>query len=230
MRPITSYFSPEVMAERLASFAELKEHGWQWTGEMYQSHKRGLAHSLPGLRLHAPALKVMLDVCPTAFPSFRQLKLALEIMNKQFGIFEGCGTSVDIVSERSSDRWRIMLKDVDEIAKDKIVVDDPIIEELVGMVKLRVPTPAIDVVPTASLNLGASMGVAPLDVVPLDGESDVEIELLETEVRNMMIVPRNDDGGDASMCIVGIACRLMENQCAKCCACNYYKYITLVLS
>ena len=109
-----------------------------------------------------------------------------------------------------------MLKDVYEMAKDKVVVGDPILDELVGMVQLRVPAPAIDVDPTASLNLGASMGVAPLDVVPLLlGESDVEIELLETEVRNMMVAPRNDDGDDESMCIVGIACRLMENQCAR---------------
>ena len=119
VRPQTSRFTPSALADRWDELARQRRPGFDWDGSSYMACGRSLALDTASLVAHKDALKMLVEVAPTAFPSHPCLKSVLLGMHRKLKIF-GETTKVERVSSEGADRWRIMCRHLYDIKKSGI--------------------------------------------------------------------------------------------------------------
>ena len=119
-RAKTSFFCEAKLIEEWGPLCALRDIGFPWDGSGYPSPKRGLAISRPHLILHYAALRLLLRISPTGFPSYGKLCFVITSLHSTYkilGVGEQC-SDVPRQAGLAADRWRIMTKDVYRIAVD----------------------------------------------------------------------------------------------------------------
>ena len=114
-RPLTIHFDPCALATKLGDLARLKPQvlGFNFEGSDYESCSRTRAPNADGLEQHADALLRMLELYPTGFPSFSDLRSALLTLQSHFSIYTDCPPAHHYrATTDAADRWRTMLKHV----------------------------------------------------------------------------------------------------------------------
>ena len=209
VRPLTSYFDSAGLAEAFAPLASLKDPGFAWNGQSYTHHTRGPTADRASLKAHEAPLAIMLRFAATGFPSHKDLRRALTLVDVQHSIFRG-PESKEEEAIRASDQWRILCKHIYELAKGGY--GEGPLKELVAMIRLTPKQPSEEgakAAPTAASSTCDSLEDILAD--PTLNTLDVELDGCVDEA------PVNDDSDDgddddaSSVEFVSAVCRHWGN-------------------
>ena len=174
-RPPTCHFDVASLVDGWKKLASLKSCGFAWDGSDYPNDRRGRVACIPSLIRHKEALGVLVHIAPSGFPSWSRLRQALESLAREFKIFDG--QDAFRLSMLAADRWRIMAKDIYNLARSGYAEETNILP-VVKKIQLDFPDTAGEPAPTAlvaatSSSSGEANAQALQDLFPsLEGLDD----------------------------------------------------------
>ena len=185
-RPLTSHFAPSALVEAWAELAALKHPGWDWDGSTYSFSNRSNLGDAEGIAKHSPALKQLLLLAPTGFPSHPDLRAAMIQLHNKFDIFKGTCMIFKDAAE-SADRWRVMCRHLYNRRRDGNC--EPSIKGLMDLIEL----------PKASKEDLTTSGMDPGDVQSLFPDFDEALDLPDPTDEDVICV-------DDDVQIVNVQC------------------------
>ena len=135
-RPRTSYFDSEDLADQWKELANLRTCGFSWDGRDYAKPSRSTQADKQGLRLYMNALAILLKMAPTGFPSHADLRNTFMVLDKKHGIFGTTEKAQFRVATEATEIWRVMCKDVYNMAKGEDRKVDAEFKDLVEIITL----------------------------------------------------------------------------------------------
>ena len=93
----------------------------------------------------------------SGFPSWKSLKTTFMNLSLNSKIYHGLDGSAEVLSERASDRFRIMCKDCYVLAKSGVAIENEVVRILVSLIEL--PSSSAVVAPAQAPSSGASTDV-----------------------------------------------------------------------
>ena len=205
------------LAHSWSALASLRLPGFSWDGTEYAASRRGLAIDRVGLAKHCAPLQELLRLASSGFPAHARVRDALQHLHSKFRIF-GDVPAQDVfrIAAAASDRWRIMAKDTDLLAKQGNA--DSKLHPLVRLIDMGESTGS------SCASLGTSDGDALWpsfdgldDDIADDGDKD-DVEIAPTDIDDAAehdidgnsheLAARslpNDD--DAELQLVSVACK-----------------------
>ena len=136
-RPLTSTFDPDVLRWKWSGLAALRASGFSWDGSSYAGANSSKVGDDAGLALHYLALKPLVEVAPTGFPSHISLQITLEKLDQDHCVLKTEPRFAARAANIAAENWRTMCKHLYGMAIAGATPTDPKVAELVGLIKLR---------------------------------------------------------------------------------------------
>jgi hypothetical protein len=117
-RPTTCQFNVEDLYKKWEPLAQLRRPGYKWDCSTYEAQSRTQSAHIPGLVAHAPALKALLGLAPSGFPSHKLLRLTLFQLAEKYTIFEDVPPRLHWkCASEAADVWKVVCRHVYELRK-----------------------------------------------------------------------------------------------------------------
>ena len=139
-RPLTSHFAVSDLVDGWIHLAALKHPGFAWDGTDYMVSKRSLTGDTVALAARKSALKPLVQLAPTGFPSHPVLKETFAVLHRKCNIFGSGVVNTPVVCSEAADRWRIMMRHL--YNNKRMDVQDPALADLLEGIKLPSETSA----------------------------------------------------------------------------------------
>jgi len=139
-RPKVIQVEEVALAARWRPLAQLKVIPFAWDGSMYAKPCRNQGVDREGLVAHSTALQPLLEFAPPGFPSHSSLKNVFLELNKDFKILDCPEKFAHKCAASAADIWRIMCKDVYDLAKGKSKNNKDELQKLVDIIALGLRT------------------------------------------------------------------------------------------
>ena len=134
-RPPVVHVDCDALLHEWFFLAKLKDPGFEWDGTLYSKPSRALGSDQGSLMKHAAALKPLLQLAPSGFPSQSSLRLVFYRMEEEHQVF-GANVVLNRVVEEACDLWRIMCRDIYNLKKNQSKIVAPGLQEIVNMITL----------------------------------------------------------------------------------------------